>query len=188
MYFGQGEGGVYCTYRYRYRYKYTCLLVCDVTVHRQREKALLLLLLLLGRCRGLGLYAFSVDMLFWVLFLFVTSCLNKKWTSFSRVCLVNDRCLEVSHSQRSRLCFLCTSTFFFLRCSRRLLRRDIDNVTNVMWKTVRCCRSHMWIPAVTQTLALSRSIMSPRGVDVLLLICIYIWVMYRTYSTKRLKP
>ncbi len=45
--------------------------VCDVTVHRQRERALLLLL---GRETGLGLYAFSIDMLFWGLVFICYKC------------------------------------------------------------------------------------------------------------------
>lgn len=78
--------------------------VCDVTVHRQRERVWFFFFFFFppwrGRAGGLGLYAFCIDMLFCLVFL-CYKCLkksaNKKWISFSRLCLVNSWCLEASH-------------------------------------------------------------------------------------------
>lgn len=120
--------------------------VCDVTVHRERKGPstsflLFLLLLLFGRAGGLGLYSFSIDMLFFSLVFICYKCLNKKSELPSQDCvLLSIGVLKflTTHSQRSS---------------------GGTSITSRMFGAVAHTRVS--------------SVMSPRGVDVLLLICIY---------------
>lgn len=148
----------------------------------------------------LGLFAF-------VLTCFVFICYKKvqtkKWTSFSRLCLVEKWCLEYDpdpHPPKSALLSVQFHLFLFVFFSpfdiRRLLwtpvagHRERAALANVMWKTLRCCQSHRCeslrykntLSDFCPVAALVTVYDVTAGVDVQLFV-LYIWVMYRTQST-----
>lgn len=142
---------------------------------------------------------------FFVLFLFVKKCLKKVQTKSE---LPSQDCVLLkigvlkfltTHSQRSRLCFLCSSTFFPPRLSESVSLLSYTVFCEHQWRDIANVL-HLWMlrerlyGAVTHTdvnsrfntnpyfvpvLRLSQSMMSPRGGR-----CtsfdLYILVMYRT--------
>lgn len=96
----------------------------------ERKGLILIFFSLLERTRGFGLYAFCIDMLVFIGYECLKKVQRKSELPSQDCVLLKFGVLKflTTHSQQSRLCFLCSSTFFpltFWVCFTPLIHRRL---------------------------------------------------------------